>query len=90
MTISVSRDDDKTAAAQLDHIQVLMFKIIIAAMRQDDKRELIFRGGILWDINLPVHIASVINNDLEILHRHRVKGRLEQRGKYPAEQTHAQ
>ena len=90
VAVCIAGNDDKSTAGKLDHVLILMVKIVVASMRQDDKRELVVLAGFFRDIDLAVYHITLIHDYFYILHLDGIEARHKQRRKNAAYQAKAQ
>ena len=90
VTVCVARDNNKAAAGKLNHVLILMVKVVVAAVGQDDERELVFLGGFLGDIDLCVYLVALVYDYLHVLNFDGVEARHEQGREDAAYEAEAQ
>ena len=90
VVVGVAGDDHEAAAGQLAHVLILVVKVVVAAVLDNDEGELVFRARFFGDVDLGVDVLAIIHDDADVLHVHSTEVGHEGRGENAAEKAEDQ
>ena len=80
MAKSITGDDDKATASELNHIHILHLKIVLAAMLQHYQRKLMVGSRVFRDIHLGIQCIIVAHHQIDFADFHIPEAGLHQAG----------